>query len=175
MLLLLVNLVLNLYGTSGRNSGPSLLMDPLFWQILFCVFFCFLIMILNLAFLFLVNVQMKKQRGTLSLLILSKYRYINQLETYALIHSRSSASPSSLSASSLSSLSVPLHEIPALIAEQHHLISGLDDILTVYENIDEIKGSKLAGFKIERQHLVWILTTLTLFLYSLYQYFIDHH
>lgn len=172
MLILMIDLILNLYSTTSRqDDNSSLLIDPIVWQKLFCVVFCFTLMSANLTYLFLVNTEMKKQRGTLSLLILSKYRYINQLESYYLVKSKLPTSSLSLF---LPFETIPLSSIPTIISYQHDLISSLDDILTVYENIDEVKGSKLAGFKIERQHIVWIITTLSLFIYSLYQYFVNH-
>lgn len=167
MFFLMLNLIIKLYkasSTSRSQPSSSLFMDPVIWQVLFCVFYCFSLMIMNLTYLFLINAQMRRQRGTLSLLILSKYRYINQLETY--FHLSSSSGPPA--STSLSDPMPPLDKIPALIAEQHDLIASLDGLLTVYENIDELKGSKIAGFKIERQHIIWIITTLSLFLYSLY-------
>jgi hypothetical protein len=181
MSILMIDLLLEIYGiTSDANtSASSLLYRPVFWQTLLCVLFCFLLMICNLLFLFLINSQMKRQRGTLSLLILAKYRYINELETYFLFmnsrhhhHRPSSASASSSMLPPLIPTNIPLHQIPTVISDQHDLISSLEDLLTVYENIDEIKASKLAGFTIERQHIVWIITTLSLFLYSLYRYFV---
>lgn len=176
MFILMIDLILNLYSTTAtRNNSTNILLDPIVWQKLFCVFFCFTLMSLNLTYLFLVNTEMKKQRGTLSLLILAKYRYINQLETYFLVKSKPTSSSYANSLPLSLPYDIPLSIIPTIISDQRELISSLDDILTVYENIDEVKGSKLAGFKIERQHIVWIITTLSLFIYSLYQYFVNHH
>ena len=171
MSILMIDLLLEIYGITSDTTS-SLLIRPVFWQSIFCVFLCFFLMIFNLFFLFLINSQMKRQRGTLSLLILAKYRYINELETYFLFMNSRHRNPSSTFSvpPDLMPVDISLDEIPNVISDQHDLISSLEDLLMVYENIDEIKASKLAGFTIERQHIVWIITTLSLFLYSLYRY-----
>lgn len=150
----MIVIFLTLYGKSG--SSHHLAIDPLFWQTMMCVIICFLLMGINLTYLYLINTQMKLQRGTLSLIILAKYRYINQLEMYFQKERNNNSTIS--------------QNYQYLFQQQHEIISSFENILNLLDKVDDIKGSKLAGFKVERQHIVWVITTLLLFIYSVAQF-----
>lgn len=157
MLILMIVIFLTFYGDSG--SIHPLVNDSLFWQTMMCVILCFILMGINLTYLYLINTQMKLQRGILSLIILTKYRYINQLEMYFQREIYNSTE-----------ITITRAYIQELLLQQSEIISSFENILNLLDKVDEIKGSKLAGFKIERQHIVWVITTLLLFLYSIAQF-----
>lgn len=154
MFFMMIYLLIFLYGSgTAAHQRQMSLIDPIFWQTVFCVFLCFLLMGANVTYLYLVNSQMKQQRGHLSLLMLSKYRDVSLLENQ-LMNMNPAMS----------------NQLTSVILYQKSIISSLEDILSILERVDEVKGSKLAGFKVERQHIVWVATTLLLFVYSLFQF-----
>lgn len=169
MFLLMIYLFILIYGTGDTvaHRRQMSLIDPVFWQIVLCVFLCFILMGTNVTYLYLVNSQMKQQRGNLSLLMLSKYRKIDELENQIMNFTSTPAEWSS------TPLACP--ELASILLYQKNIISSLEDILSILERVDEIKGSKIAGFKVERQHIVWVVTTLLLFAYSLFQFLAQPH
>jgi hypothetical protein len=170
MFLLLVYLFLLIYGTGDTvaHQRQMSLIDPVFWQIVLCVFLCFILMGTNVTYLYLVNSQMKQQRGNLSLLMLSKYRNISELENQ-IINSTTTATAPTVSTMAC------CPELTSILLYQKSIVSSLEDILSILERVDEIKGSKIAGFKVERQHIVWVVTTSLLFAYSLFQFLVQPH
>lgn len=164
MFLLMIYLFILIYGTGDTvaHRRQMSLIDPVFWQIVLCVFLCFILMGTNVTYLYLVNSQMKQQRGNLSLLMLSKYRKIDELENQIMNFTSTPAE--------WSSTPMACPELASILLYQKNIISSLEDILSILERVDEIKGSKIAGFKVERQHIVWVVTTLLLFAYSLFQF-----
>lgn len=192
MFILMIVLLITLYEDTGASH--SLVNDPLFWQTMMCVVLCFLLMGINLTYLYLINTQMKLQRGILSLIILGKYRYINQLEMYFQKdiqesnynipipssqynnnhihnnHNNQNNNQNNQNNNQNNNNNGAYVNFQELLLQQSEIISSFENILNLLDKVDEIKGSKLAGFKIERQHIVWVITTLLLFIYSMIQF-----
>lgn len=129
------------------STAPSVgaaIRDGTVCQVTFLSFILLISFIVLATITYLTNRKLLEHRGILSLLVLNKKR---ELDTLLQLEDGHTA------------------RARALEHTYGRCIDSIHDVIGALEQVDLITPAKLLGFTIERQHVVWLISTCGLYLY----------
>lgn len=139
-----------------REDTSSIIWSALFWQsvVLVVLFMSILGVVFTLAYL--VSAEMLHHRGRLSHVALQLKHEVDRI---FFIGSRPLGSDGCASVQS--------KELEERVQFLKHNANSVAEMIDALATIDSVSPSKVSGFTIERQHIVWIGTTLIVFIYTI--------
>ena len=154
ILILMVITIVILY-TEG--STQIIIHSPLFWQVAVLLLTSMIVMGIMCLLAYMANVEMRRHRGLISSAILRIKHDVDRL-TYLCL-SKTDHIPHDCEETS----NLLKHKIDFML----QTAQSLTELISALETIDEVNPAKVAGFTIERHHIVWVLTTMVVLIYSM--------